>query len=457
MNFIKILSALSLFSIHLLAAQYQVDGSNVAAFNSKTLSPDDNIVLNGVVSTPIVVHDSGAIGHPITITFAPGAKLSKGSWYQSGANGDAAIYLNGKSYIVIDGSGTGIIECTSNGTGLKTSDDCLGIYGLGNCSNITIKNLTIRTIYMRTFGADTQKGNNIKFDNWTGSNIMIDNCTLSDSASLISCAYGKGASGFEVANSRGTNQGIGCVVIGDRQDYATISGISIHDNNFSMTLAWSGSSSIHKNLIYCYANNAADHSTMTGTQIYGNVFSGYMGGNATSYVYIDGWNYSPRVWNNIFSPSAKDFSGNGFITIKGTSNATITNNTFVGQGDGIAIGTTGSGGVLGTGLKISGATMTNIFTPIYDQVKMWSTAGSSIDGNTYILASTFYAGTGADTFTQWQSETGMDRNSKTSIVIPPVIPPVVPPVIPPSNAKVKTSVSSVSADGKIITTIVTLE
>lgn len=42
----------------------------------------------------------------------------------------------------------------------------------------------------------------------------------------------------------------------------------------------------------------------------------------------------------------------------------------------------------------------------------------------------------------------------------PLVPPIVTPppvVVPPTNAKVKTSVSTVSADGKIITTTVTLE
>lgn len=457
MTKVKLVLVFVLLCCHLFGAKYSVTQSSIAAVNQQTLSPDDNLIISGILTTPLVLHDGGTVGHPVTITFQPGAAFSRGSWFQNGVNGDAAIYLNSKGNVVIDGAGVGVIECTSNGTGLKTSDDCLGIYGLGNCSNVTVKNLTIRTIYVRTNGTDTQKGNNLKFDNWTGSNILVDGCTLSDSASLVSCAYGTGASAFEVRNCTGTNAGIGCVVVGDRQDYATISGVLIHDNNFSMTMAWSGTRAIHKNLIYCYANNAADHSTMTGTKVYNNKFSGYMGGNATSYVFIDGWNYSPQIYSNVFAPSARDFSGNGFITIKGTANAVISGNTWVGQGDGIAIGTT-SGGMLGTGIKFTNNSTVNIFTPIYDQVKMWKTTGASIDKNAYVLASTWYAGTGADTFAQWQAETGMDKNSTNGAVTPPVTPPVIPPVvIPPASAKITGSVSTISADGMSITTVITFD
>jgi len=60
----------------------------------------------------LIAHGSGAASAPITIKFMPGAILSAPYW-----SGSGAIYIQGLSHIVVDGSGSGIIENTANGTG----------------------------------------------------------------------------------------------------------------------------------------------------------------------------------------------------------------------------------------------------------------------------------------------------------------------------------------------------
>src|SRR6266436_7255273 len=53
----------------------------------------------------LVAHGSGTASAPITIKFMPGAILSAPYW-----SGLGAIYVQGLSHIVVDGSGSGIIE-----------------------------------------------------------------------------------------------------------------------------------------------------------------------------------------------------------------------------------------------------------------------------------------------------------------------------------------------------------
>lgn len=375
----------------------------------------------GSFTTTFVAPTSGTSGHPITYIFDSGAKFSKGTWFNSGTNGDAAIYANAKNNITIDGASVGIIECTANGTPPAANQtDCAGIVVEGNCSNWIIKNLTVQNIYVRTQGTENnQYGNCIYFKGAVGSNILIDGCTVNNATSLIYFQYGVGLSTVEIKNIIGGTNGIGSVVFGDVTNGATVNAAFIHDCTLTASLAWAGQSAIHKNLIFCFADGAS--SRIDGLKVYANKFTGFMADNSTSFLFLEGYIYSPILYCNVFSPSTNDFVGNGMITIKGTQSCVIGNNTFYGvANDGIAIGTT-NWGALQTGLIIKNNVIFNLATGVNDNgtgtgspnaQTYWNQTGASYDYNVYYPTGvSFTAGTGADTFAQFKTEIAAQINA----------------------------------------------
>src|SRR5258705_12880799 len=96
----------------------------------------------------LVAHGSGTASAPITIKFMTGAILSAPYW-----SGLGAIYIQGRSHIIVDGGTNGIIENTANGTGRAYQQNSVAIYALW-CNNCTVQNLTIQNLYDRTSASD---------------------------------------------------------------------------------------------------------------------------------------------------------------------------------------------------------------------------------------------------------------------------------------------------------------
>jgi hypothetical protein len=120
-------------------------------------SGDDTVILHGTFTTALVPPTSGTSGHPITFLFADSsAKFSKACW---GSTKGAAICINGKNYITIDGASVGTIENTANGDSLENHRFSDGIYVL-NATGCTVKNLTVQNIYVHTHGAANNPGRN---------------------------------------------------------------------------------------------------------------------------------------------------------------------------------------------------------------------------------------------------------------------------------------------------------
>lgn len=360
----------------------------------------------GTIATTSVIPVSGTAGNLITYIFETGAKFSKGNWFQSGTNGDAAIYKTGKSYITIDGNNVGIIECTGNGTPpAATQTDCIGIWSEGVTTGCTVKNLTIQNIYVRTQGTENNAyGNCMKFNNASGSTVLVDNCIVNNAGSLIYFPYGSSLTGLEIKNITGGVNGIGSVVLGDITNGSLLNGALIHDCTFTASLAWAGQPAIHKNLVFCFSDGAS--SRIDGLKVYNNKFTGFMADNSTSFLFLEGYIYSPILYCNVFAPSTNDFTGNGYIVIKGTQNCVIGNNTFYGATDGISVGTT-AWGALQTGLVIKNNVSFNTATGVGDNgpPTYWSQTGASYDYNVYFPSTmNFLAGTGFDTFAQYKTE-----------------------------------------------------
>src|SRR6202030_762648 len=94
------------------------------------------------------VRGNGTSSARITIKFQPGAILTAPYWSASGA-----IRMDYRSYITIDGGGSGLIRNTANGTGLAYHMASRAIYA-PNCTGCTVQNITIANLYVHTSVSD---------------------------------------------------------------------------------------------------------------------------------------------------------------------------------------------------------------------------------------------------------------------------------------------------------------
>jgi hypothetical protein len=135
------------------------DAHSVAWFNTPSswgtstgrIGPGTTVHLCGTITyakgtVGLTVHGSGTSTNPVTIQFEPNAIL------QSPAG--AGISINGFNYITVDGGSNGVIQNTANGTDLTYHLSKTGI-GMSRVTGITVKNVTIRDIYMNDPGSCT--------------------------------------------------------------------------------------------------------------------------------------------------------------------------------------------------------------------------------------------------------------------------------------------------------------
>src|SRR2546423_890143 len=96
----------------------------------------------------LLVQGSGTSTARITIKFETGAILTAPYWSSLGA-----IRMDNRSYITVDGGGTGIIRNTDNGTGLTYHAQSRAIYA-AYCTGCTVQNITIANLYVHTSISD---------------------------------------------------------------------------------------------------------------------------------------------------------------------------------------------------------------------------------------------------------------------------------------------------------------
>jgi len=144
--------------------------------NSNQIGPGTTVHLCGSINISLTAQGNGASSNPINLQWESGARLSEAVCPSSGC-----VNISNRSYITLDGGSNGVIEDTANGTGLANKVSAsVGILA-ADCSNCTVKNLTVQNMYLHTLLSDTSidhtQNNAIKF---SGSNITIANNTIHD-------------------------------------------------------------------------------------------------------------------------------------------------------------------------------------------------------------------------------------------------------------------------------------
>ena len=197
--------------------------------------------LCGTITSTLTIGDSGsAESGYITIKFEDGAKLSKAYW---GTTSSAAIYGSSKNYIIIDGGTNGIIESTNNGSaslGYANKEDSRGVY-TQSCSNLEIKNLTIRNMYIREANSPDPMDYATLISIIGGSNVSVHDNILNNGVTGIGFSYpgSTTSSNWSAYNNIITAASNG-ITIGSGNTNAILDSCSIYNNSINLGQTWSG-------------------------------------------------------------------------------------------------------------------------------------------------------------------------------------------------------------------------
>lgn len=377
------------------------------------VGPGDTVHLCGTITSTVTVLGSGNVGSPITIRFEPGAMLSKPAW---GIDGASAIYASGKSHVVIDGNGVGIIECTNNGDALGLAQPAYGITAKSG-SGWTIRDLTIRNIFVHTYNAT-----NVVAAYSTRGVFASNISDFTVSGNTITGAY---VGVYYIANGASLNN---CTIEGNTLAKCStalisalggsatdaMSGVVIADNDIAMGLNWfDPPNNNHIDGIHTWTSPG----TITGLDIHGNYIHGDPSTHCTGYVYVEGNFVSPLFYNNVMVGSTNRPAG-GFFAFKLGATTTqfhVFNNTVVG----LAANNTGGTGIqilaaAGTVAELKNNILTNLFVGVYGKDApggLFTSDYNSFFGNGMVgwLASGSYS-----TLASWQTVTGGDAHSLSS-------------------------------------------
>ncbi len=248
---------------------------------------DSNIHLCGTITSAITAQGSGTSGHPITVKFEPGAVMTSSAWASTGA-----IIADSRSFIIVDGGGTGVIQNTGNSsTGTHTNTTAIHMQPCANCE---VKNLTCSNLYVHSSSSDTAVDQtNVNCVIIQGSNWQIDHNTMHDCGWCIKLNYTTD-SGDVINNNNIYNMDHGVTCAGAA---FTLADLTIHDNHFHDMSNWDTglADTYHHDGIHCFNGSGGK---IQNIFIYNNLFDGNEGTCCvTSWIFLEG-NASSTPWSD---------------------------------------------------------------------------------------------------------------------------------------------------------------
>lgn len=290
------------------------------------IGPGTTVHLCGTLTTSLFAQASGTSGNPITILFEAGGNLS-----QPFCPGTGCLNINNRSNIVVDGGTNGIIQATANGTVLANKQLGVGL-SASPCQNCEVRNLTIANIYVHTSVTDDILDHTLLNSIiMSGSNWLFHDNTLHDAGWCIKNFYQNGDTNVKVYNNNIYNCDHGYSAAG----YGAISATQFffYNNHVHDYANWDTTSNrYHHDGVHAFGAGGA---SLTGLQIYNNVFDGNTGNNFTSHIYLEKPDSSPSltntlIFNNIVDGTNQPGGNFGLITDARTTGTKIYNNTIIG-------------------------------------------------------------------------------------------------------------------------------
>lgn len=420
---------------------------SAAQFNSNadSVQPGDTKHLCGTITIALHQQVSGTSGSPITILFESGASIQLPS---CGVD-SACLDLGGSSYIVVDG-GTpcgwdaatqtsegmcnGIIEATSNGQGLTTSDGGFGVFANAG-SNIEIKNLGIYNIFVPQSSGNSYTGPDpacLRVS--VASNFSFHDSFCNNAESGVTVVRSTGSpSGYTTSNYAmysdvisNVNGGADGVLDGTSSDFY------IYGNWVGDYALWQSYSAYHHDGLFFFCDTVCNSFAFLGTfddwYVYDNTFGGTFDSFPSSAVWrMDGTEQTSALYffNNVIAPTDVQLGGGSYAGLNagGTSSLAVYNNTWYvppgtsGSPNGIPCLSSGSNqpAAVSTAYTAENNLMAGCAQYQYDQTPITFTAN---DYNVYAdtcasghTCTFWYSPYTFLTFAQWQTVTSSDAHA----------------------------------------------
>jgi hypothetical protein len=272
-------------------------------------------ITGGTAASLFQFQSSGTSGNPVTLKFEANAIL-QAPYFALGSSASGGISgVSGLSYITIDGGTNGLIQSTLNGSSGATcpggtctnQQDAQGIY-FTNITNLTVKNLQIGPMYVRvntesTSGASTC----IYLDNQSHSgaaNILVQNNNIHDCGDGIFYFFGTNDGTFELASNTMSSIDGDLRMGGNSGTNINLSGLKIHDNDFSNWSNWDDENigyHNHHEALQVYGGNPG----LANCYIWNNYVHGSFGNGTAPGFYLDNnangsGTYHCTLFNNLF-------------------------------------------------------------------------------------------------------------------------------------------------------------
>jgi hypothetical protein len=284
---------------------------NAAFFNnssnwgsgSNQIGPGTTVLICGTFTgsagaTQFAFQGSGTSGNPVTLRFDTGTQLTAPYWSANGA-----ISCSNRSYIVVDGGTSGLIQNTANGTSLTYHQASTG-FNASNCANSEVKNLTIKNIYVNqgssssatdSAGANTQA---IVF-NGSSTNSIADNNTVSQAKTgIMFCADSNGDdSNIQIYENAISDIDWG-INVGGGDSGDTFNNVSIYKNTITNWTNWQfPTNAYHQDGIILF--NVGNPSAGITANIWDNYIHGDLGvGSPTGFIYCADFS-TCTIYNNV--------------------------------------------------------------------------------------------------------------------------------------------------------------
>jgi hypothetical protein len=308
----------------------------------------DTIHLVGTLTNTLTVQSSGTAGNPITIHFEPGCVMTSPCWSNN------AINITGYSYVVVDGGSNGLITATDTGSGLGHQDASAGV-AIKGAKFVTVENLAINNLYVRTNNADEsggyggQRGDGVFVSPDNGNpcaNITISNCIMHDVGVGGFFFYYSGVcSNYYFVNNTVYRCSMGAMC-GDGNRGSVLLGFTCSNNHIYSFSNWDDvvGDDYHHNGLYAYAYSFG--SLCSNVVFNANHVGPGFGQYSTAGLYLSGNCSGALICNNVLVANAGDAPNDAFIYLElqqGSGspylvgNCGIYNNTIMGGGGGIGI------------------------------------------------------------------------------------------------------------------------
>jgi hypothetical protein len=264
------------------------------------IGPGTTVTICGTITTALTFQGSGTSNSPLTLLFSSGAVVSLPNCGNGSTS--ACISGNGNSFLIIDGGSNGVLQETSNGTGLATRNNNFGIY-LPSCNTCIVRNLTIANTYVHTVDpsdttVDLQGG--IYMD--ACSSCTVTNNVIHDARYCVFFGYPNGATTSNFTDSFNTFSNCEAgTSLGDdsnNNNSTTMNGVSFHDNTYTNSYLWDTTSdAYHHDMWHSWSTQS--NALVTNLSIYNNYAFGNLGANLNGCVYTENQQSNLQIYNNI--------------------------------------------------------------------------------------------------------------------------------------------------------------